>query len=143
MVFEKSGLDHRKITLTMRPGSTLAKREAVMQEWHRSLLHEVVPALIRRWEAKLGVKVSGYFLQRMKTKWGGCNHRAANIRLNTELVKKPKDLLEYVIVHEMIHLIEPKHSERFLALMTKHYPTWREARAELNELPLAAEAWRT
>ena len=143
MVFEKSGLDHRKITLTMRPGSTLAKREAVMQEWHRSLLHEVVPALIRKWETKLGVKVSSYFLQRMKTKWGGCNHRAANIRLNTELVKKPKDLLEYVIVHEMIHLIEPKHSERFLALMTKHYPTWREARAELNELPLAAEAWRT
>ena len=134
-------LDHRKITLTVRPGSTLAKREAVMQEWHRSLLHEVVPALIRKWETKLGVKVSGYFLQRMKTKWGGCNHRAANIRLNTELVKKPKDLLEYVVVHEMVHLIEPKHSERFLALMTEHYPTWREARAELNELPLAAEVW--
>ena len=82
-----------------------------MQEWHKSLLHEVVPALIRKWEAKLGVKVSGYFLQRMKTKWGSCNHRAGNIRLNTELVKKPKDLLEYVVVHEMVHLIEPTHSE--------------------------------
>jgi predicted metal-dependent hydrolase len=136
-------LDHRKITLTVRPGSTLAKREEVMQEWHRSVLHEVVPALIRKWETKLGVKVSGYFLQRMKTKWGGCNHRAANIRINTELVKKPKDLLEYVVVHEMVHLIEPKHSERFLALMTEHYPAWREARAELNELPLAADVWRT
>jgi predicted metal-dependent hydrolase len=113
-----------------------------MQKWHRSLLHEVVPALIRKWEAKLGVKVSGYFLQRMKTKWGGCNHRAKHLRLNTELVKKPKDLLEYVVVHEMIHLIEPKHSEHFLALMTEHYPAWRESRAELNELPLAAEAWR-
>ena len=135
-------LDHRKITLTVRPGSTLAKREEVMQEWHRSLLHEVVPALIRKWETKLGVKVSGYFLQRMKTKWGGCNHRAANIRLNTELAKKPKDLLEYVVVHEIVHLIEPTHSERFLALMTEYYPTWREARAELNELPLAAETWR-
>ena len=100
-------LDHRKITLTVRPGNTLAKREEIMQEWHRSLLHEVVPALIRKWETKLGVKVSGYFLQRMKTKWGGCNHLAANIRLNTELVKKPKDLLEYVVVHEMVHLIEP------------------------------------
>ena len=135
-------LDHRKITLTLRPGSTLAKREEVMQEWHRSLLHEVLPALIRKWETKLGVKVSGYFLQRMKTKWGGCNHRANNIRINTELVKKPKDLLEYVVVHEMVHLIEPKHSERFLALMTEHYPAWREARAELNELPLAADVWR-
>ena len=135
-------LDHRKITLTVRPASTLAKREEVMREWHRSLLHEVLPALIRKWEIKLGVQASGYFLQRMKTKWGGCNHRAANIRINTELVKKPKDLLEYVVVHEMVHLIEPKHSERFLALMKEHYPAWREARAELNELPLVSEVWR-
>jgi predicted metal-dependent hydrolase len=134
-------LDHRRITLTVRPGSTLAKREAVMQDWHRALLHAVVPELIRKWEAKLDVKLSGYFLQRMKTKWGGCNHRAGNIRLNTELVKKPRDLLEYVLVHEMLHLVEPTHSERFVALLEQHYPTWREARAELNELPLAAEAW--
>lgn len=134
-------LDHRRITLTVRPGSTLAKRAEIIEEWHRALLHQVVPALIEKWEARLGVKVAGYFLQRMKTKWGGCNHRAGNIRLNTELVKKPKDLLEYVVVHEMLHLLEPTHSERFLALLEKHYPTWREARAELNELPLAAEAW--
>jgi predicted metal-dependent hydrolase len=134
-------LDHRRITLTVRPGSTMAKREEVMQEWHRSLLHEMLPALIRRWEARLGVKVSGYFLQRMKTKWGGCNHRAATIRLNTELVKKPKDLLEYVVVHELLHLIEPTHSERFVALLQQHYPTWQDARAELNELPLTAETW--
>ncbi len=135
-------LSHKRITLTVRPGSTLAKREAVMQEWYRSLLHEVVPGLVRKWEPRLGVKVTSYFLQRMKTKWGGCNHRAQNIRLNTELVKKPKDLLEYVVAHEMLHLIEPTHSEKFLSLMSKHYPTWREARAELNELPLAAEVWR-
>lgn len=134
-------LDHRRITLAVRPGSTLAKREEVMDEWHRALMHQVVPALIRKWETKLGVKVSGYFLQRMKTKWGGCNHRAGNIRLNTELVKKPKDLLEYVVVHEMLHLIEPTHSERFAALLDQHYPTWRDARVELNELPLTAESW--
>jgi predicted metal-dependent hydrolase len=101
----------------------------------------VVPALIKRWESTLGVKVSGYFLQRMKTRWGGCNHRAGNIRLNTELVKKPRDLLEYVVVHEMLHLVEPTHSERFVMLLEQYYPTWREARAELNELPLAAETW--
>lgn len=135
-------LSHRKITLGVRPGSSMAKREEVMHEWHKKLLHGVVPELITKWEAKLGVTVSGYFLQRMKTKWGSCNHRAESIRLNTELVKKPKDLLEYVVVHEMVHLIEPKHSERFLALMTKHYPTWREARAELNELPLTTEVWK-
>lgn len=134
-------LDHRRITITVRPGSSPAKREEVMQEWHRSLLHEAVPPLIRKWETKLGVEVSGYFLQRMKTKWGSCNSRHRNIRLNTELVKKPRDLLEYVVLHEMVHLIEPKHSERFVALMTEYYPAWREARAELNELPLAAEVW--
>ena len=134
--------DHRLITLAIRPGSTLAKRAEVMDEWHRTLLHLIVPALIEKWEAKLCVKVSGYFLQRMKTKWGGCNHRAGNIRLNTELAKKPKDLLEYVMVHEMLHLLEPTHSERFLALLEQHYPTWREARMELNELPLTAEVWK-
>lgn len=134
-------LDHRRITLTVRPGSSPAKREEVMQEWHRALMHQAVPPLIRKWEAKLGVEVAGYFLQRMKTKWGSCNSRQRNIRLNSELVKKPRDLLEYVVLHEMVHLIEPKHSERFVALMTKYYPAWREARAELNELPLAAEVW--
>jgi predicted metal-dependent hydrolase len=135
-------LDHKRITLTMRPGSDAAKRAEVIHEWHKSLLHQFVPALIKKWEPKLKVKVTGYFLQRMKTKWGSCNHREGHIRLNTELVKKPKDLLEYVIVHEMTHLLEPTHSERFIAILQKQYPTWREARAELNELPLAAEVWK-
>jgi len=134
-------LEYRRLTLTVRPGSAKAKREEVMHEWHKMLLHEAVPGLIKKWEEKLGVMVSGYFLQRMKTKWGGCNHRAGTIRLNTELVKKPKDLLEYVVVHEMVHLIEPTHSERFLTLITEHYPAWRIARSELNEIPLTAEVW--
>lgn len=112
-----------------------------MQVWHRALLHEAVPTILRAWESKLGVNVTGYYLQRMKTKWGSCNHAAGNIRLNTELVKKPKDLLEYVIVHEMIHLVEPTHNERFVALLTHHYPTWREARLDLNALPLSADTW--
>lgn len=129
-------LDHRRITLTVRPGSTESVRAKVMHEWHKSLLHQTVPTLIAKWESRLGVRVAAYFLQRMKTKWGGCNPRARHIRLNTELVKKPKDLLEYVIVHEMIHLIEPTHGERFVALLDAHYPTWREAREELNSLPL-------
>jgi len=112
-----------------------------MHAWHKSLLHEQVPRLINKWERKLGVTVSAYFLQRMKTRWGSCNHRARNIRLNTELVKKSRDLLEYVIVHEIIHIAEPTHSERFVTILNRHYPAWREARAELNELPLATEAW--
>lgn len=133
--------DHRRITLTVRPGSDRSSRETVVNRWHRSLLHEAVPPLIHKWEPRLNVVVRGYFLQRMKTRWGGCNHRAGHIRLNTELVKKPKDLLEYVLVHEMVHLLEPTHSDRFVEMLERHYPTWRDARAELNDLPLAAEVW--
>jgi len=135
-------LDHKRITLSVRPGHDAAKRLEVMHEWHKSLLHALVPKLISKWEPILGVKVSGYFLQRMKTKWGSCNQHAGNIRLNTELVKKPKDLVEYVVLHEMAHLIEPTHSERFVALLDQHWPHWRECRAELNALPLGDDSWR-
>ncbi len=134
-------LDHRRVTLTVRPGSGPAKRKEVMHAWHKSLLHRAVPPLIERWERRLNVRVIGYYLQRMKTKWGSCNATARHIRLNTELVKKPNDLLEYVVVHEMVHLRVPTHSERFVALLSEHYPAWREARAELNELPLTDEGW--
>ena len=88
-------VDHRRIILSVRPDTSTAKRADLMHKWHKSLLHEVIPKLIRKWESELGVKVNAYFLQRMKTKWGSCNHRAGHIRLNTELVKKPRDLLEY------------------------------------------------
>jgi predicted metal-dependent hydrolase len=135
-------LDHKRITLMIRPGSDAKRRAEVIHKWHKSLLHDVVPRLIKKWEPKLKVKVTKYFLQRMKTKWGSCNHKAGHIRLNTELVKKPRDLLEYVVVHEMVHLLEPTHSDRFLAILGEHYPIWREARAELNELPLTAEVWK-
>lgn len=129
-------LDHKKIVLIVRPGSDVTKRAEVMHEWHKKLLHKAVPPLIEKWEKKLGVELKGYFLQKMKTKWGSCNHRAGNIRLNTELVKKPKDLLDYIVLHEMAHLIEPTHSNRFLEILNEHYPGWREARDELNALPL-------
>ncbi len=135
-------LDHKRITLRVRPGSNADKRAETIHEWHKAQLHKVVPSLIEKWESRLGVNVTSYFLQRMKTKWGSCNHQAGNIRLNTELVKKPKDLLEYVIVHEMVHLIEKTHSDRFMTLLDEHYPSWREARTELNELQLSAETWK-
>jgi len=134
-------LDHKRITLTVRPGSDRKKRAEIMHNWHKKLLHEAVPPLIKKWEKRLAVSVSGYFLQRMKTKWGSCNHVAGNIRLNTELVKKPKDLLEYIVVHEMAHLLEPTHNERFIAILDRHYQGWREARDDLNALPLVDEDW--
>jgi len=135
-------LSHRRMTLQVRPGSSPEKRAELMHEWHKSLLHAIVPGLVSKWEVKLGVDASGYFLQRMKTKWGSCNPAKRHIRLNTELVKKPKDLLEYVVVHEMAHLLEPSHGERFVAILERHWPQWRESRAELNSLPLGSEVWR-
>ena len=133
-------MDHQRITLSVRPGTDMAKRTAIYQRWQRSLLHSAIPPLLAHWESRLGVKVTGYFLQRMKTKWGSCNTRYGHIRLNTELVKKPQNLLEYVIVHELVHLIEPSHNRRFVSLMDQFYPSWREAKVELNKLPLPPPA---
>jgi len=100
------------------------------------LNQKFVASQIIKWESILGVKVNAYFLQRMKTRWGSCNHVAGNIHLNTELVKKPKDLVEYVIVHERAHLIEPSHNQHLVAILDQYYPAWQEAQAELNALPL-------
>ncbi len=132
---------HRRIILYVRPGADLAKRSEVMKEWHHSLLNQAIPTLVAKWEKHLGVNLNGFSLQRMKTKWGSCNPKARTIRLNSQLVTKPKDLLDYVIVHEMAHLIEPSHNDRFFAILDMHYPSWRDARMELNALPLAAEHW--
>lgn len=125
-------LDDRRIMLFIQPGSDTAGRAHVMNAWHKSILHETLPALIRMWEQRLNVHLTGYRLRRMKSRWGTCNCRTGFIRLNTDLVTKPARLLEYVLVHEMVHLIVPNHGPRFVALMNAHYPTWREARAELN-----------
>lgn len=135
-------VEHRRVVLTVRSGSNRAKRQEVIHDWHKGLLHQFVRTTIEKWQPKLGVSVRAYFLQRMKTKWGSCNHRAGHIRLNTELVKKPKDLAEYVIAHEMVHLLEPTHNESFIRLLTFHLPSWRESRAELNGLPLTSEVWK-
>ena len=135
----KVTVGHSAITLTVRPGSTRDKRDAVMRAWHRSLLHEAIPRLVAKWENKLGVKVASYAIQQMKTKWGSCNRKNRRIRINSELVKKPKELLEYIVVHEILHLLAPTHSDDFRMLLDKHFPSWHEARAELNELPIAGE----
>lgn len=133
-------VDHRTIHLQVRPGTMPDQRARIMHAWHLRLLHDVIPTLIRKWEGRIGVTVRGYFLQRMKTKWGSCTPHRGTIRLNTELVKKPRDMLEYVIVHEMVHLIEPKHSKVFFKHLDRLYPNWPVVRSELNELPLPSES---
>lgn len=125
--------DDQSITLFIQPGIDTATRARVMSAWHKAILRETLPPLIQKWEQRLNVRLAGYYLRRMKTRWGTCNTRTRHIRLNTELVTKPSHLFEYVLVHEMVHLIVPNHGARFVALMNEHYPSWREARAQLNE----------
>ena len=129
-------LSNKQIVLTVRPRSSKEKREKVIYNWHKMLLYTYVRELIQKWERKLDVKVSGHFIRKMKTRWGSCNKSLGYIRLNTELVKKPKELVEYVVIHEMVHLIESKHNDRFIKILDKHSPFWRDARSELNQLPL-------
>jgi predicted metal-dependent hydrolase len=134
-------LTHKQLLLQVRPGADQAKKRASVEEWYRQELKQAVPPLIARWEPLLGVKVARFFIQRMKTRWGSCNPEAGAIRLNTELAKKPRECLEYIVVHEMIHLLEPTHNARFLALMEQFMPKWRFYREELNRLPVRHEDW--
>ncbi len=129
------------LALFVRAGSDTAQRERVLTGWYRRQLKEMLPLLIAKWEAVLGVKVAEWGVKRMKTKWGTCNLEARRIWLNLELVKKPVRCLEYIIVHEMVHLLERHHNDRFTAYMDKFMPHWRVYREELNRAPLGHETW--
>ncbi len=135
-------LKHRTMLLRIRPGTAAARREEILAEWYRGQIRAALPALLARWEPVVGVRVRRVFVQRMKTRWGSCNHTAGTIRLNTELAKKPRECLEYILVHELVHLLEPTHSPRFLELMDLHLPQWKALRARLNRLPVREEHWR-
>ena len=134
-------LRHSKLLVSARAGTDEAAREAIVASWYRQILKAEVAPLIASWEPRLKVEVNGFYIQQMKTKWGSCNPTAGTLRLNTELAKKPKSCLEYIVVHEMSHLLEPTHGPRFLALMDRFMPAWREARAHLNSLPARHERW--
>ena len=112
-----------------------------MARWYRDQIKALAPQLISKWEPVLGVSVKRVFVQQMKTKWGSCNPRAGTIRLNTELAKKPKECLEYIVVHELAHLIEPTHNARFVALMDRFMPRWQFYRQRLNRLPVRHADW--
>ena len=134
-------LKHNTMHLWVRPGTSEEKKQEVIDEWYRAQLKQAVPALIAKWEPLMGVNVPRFFVQRMKTKWGSCNPNAKSIRLNTELAKKPLECLEYVVVHEMVHLLEPTHNSRFIALMDSFIPQWQFYRDALNRLPVRYEDW--
>ena len=134
-------LKHGSMLLRVRPGTDQAKRRALVEGWYREQIRKAVPPLLIRWEPRMGVKLERLFVRRMKTKWGSCNYKARTIRLNTELAKKPPECLEYILVHEMTHLLEPTHNARFQDLMDRFMPHWRSWRDELNRAPLAYETW--
>lgn len=127
--------------LFVRPGSDAGKREAVLQDWHRASLRSVITDLLALWQPKLEVRVAHWGIKKMKTKWGSCNVSARRIWLNLELAKKPVQCLEYIVVHELVHLLERNHTERFTALMDRQLPDWRTRREVLNSSPLGHQAW--
>jgi len=134
-------LKHNKIRLQIRPASSDGRKQEILEAWYRERLKEAIPALIAKWEPLIGVKVERFFVQRMKTKWGSCSPRSKSIRLNAELAKKPPECLEYIVVHEMVHLLEPTHNSHFITLMDRFMPKWRFYKDELNKLPLRHEDW--
>lgn len=139
-------LKHNQMLLQIRPAAgevaiRKEKKQAVIDAWYREQLKKAAAPLIAKWERLMNVTVSRFFVQRMKTKWGSCSHASASIRLNTDLAKKPRECLEYVVVHEMVHLLEPTHSARFIALMDLFMPNWRLYRDALNRLPVRHENW--
>ncbi len=134
-------LKHSSMLLRVRPRTDEDKRQALVEAWYRERLREAVTPLLERWQPLLGVTVERFFVQRMKTKWGSCNHLARTIRLNTELAKKPPECLEYIVVHELVHLLESTHNARFVALMDRFMPKWQFHRQVLNRLPVRRETW--
>ncbi|PYZ99708.1 metal-dependent hydrolase [Gammaproteobacteria bacterium 2W06] len=146
-VVEKPGsstvrlVNQSTLELQVRPGADRPTRQRVLERWYREQLQTQVPDLISWWVPVVGVKVNECRIKRMKTLWGSCNIQAKRVWLNLELAKKPLRCLEYVLVHEMVHLLERRHNERFRGFMDQFMPDWRLRRDELNEMPLADEGW--
>lgn len=134
-------LKANQLVLTVRPGASRERKAEVMEAWYRSLVKEAAEKLVASWEPKLKVRLEQLFVRVMRTRWGTCSPSSRTIRLNTDLAKKPPECLEYIVVHELVHLLEPTHNNRFVALMDRHMPDWRHRRQVLNSLPVRHEEW--
>ena len=130
-----------KLELHVRPETDAGQRERILHQWYRQKLKELIPPLIEKWQAVLGVRVAEWGVKKMKTRWGTCNIEARRIWVNLELAKKPVQCLEYIVVHELAHLIARHHDDRFVVLMNQRLPQWRAQRAALNAAPLAHSSW--
>jgi len=135
-------LKYSYIELYIRPNTPTEKRQEIIEEWYRNEMKKNIPKMIEKWEKKIGVKINDFGIRKMQTKWGSCNIEAKRIWLNLELAKKPLVCLEYVIVHELVHLLERNHNDRFKNLITEFMPKWRFYRDELNNLPFRHIVWK-
>jgi predicted metal-dependent hydrolase len=131
-----------RIELHTRAEATAAQREQVLHRWYRQQLKKLIPPLLEKWQTALGVPAADWRIKKMKTKWGTCTVEARRVWLNLELAKKPVPCLEYIIAHEMAHLLERHHNDRFVAIMDRCLPQWHSHRQELNSAPLAHDTWR-
>ena len=134
-------LSPQKLYLQVRSDADQTRCEEVLDAWYRQQVRDAVPALLDKWQPLLEVKANRVFVQRMKTKWGSCTPESGYIRLNTDLAKKPMECLEYIMVHELVHLLEPTHNQRFIDLMDLYLPHWQQLRKQLNRLPVRHEDW--
>ncbi len=130
-----------RLVLYVRPGADSVRRRRLLEDFYRQELKQRIPALIEQWQPVIGVQVAHWGVKRMKTRWGSCNPETRRIWLNLELAKKPPRCLEYILVHEMTHLLERHHNDRFRSLMDRFLPSWRLRRDELNSSPLAHQHW--
>jgi predicted metal-dependent hydrolase len=134
-------LTHKTIELYVRPGTNTEKRKEILDSWYREQLREIANHMIANWEKKMQLKVSELGIKKMKTKWGTCNEEAKRIWLNFELVKKPSECIEYIVVHEMVHFKERNHNDKFIAYMNHFLPGWKQSKVELNRLPVSHVEW--
>lgn len=135
-------LRHREIELIVKTNADLKQKQKLLEDWYRQRLRHIAGSYIAFWEKQMNLKVAEFGIKKMRTKWGSCNREARRIWLNLELAKKPKECLEYIVVHEMVHVIERNHGTRFVALMDQFLPQWRQYKDDLNRLPLGHSNWR-
>lgn len=131
----------KNINLYVRPNTSKEDKAIILREWYRTEMKKQIPELILKWESIIGVKSNEWAIKQMRTKWGTCNIEAKRIWLNLELSKKPVICLEYIIVHELVHLLERNHNDKFVSYMNQFMPKWRMYKTELNKLPVAHNDW--
>ena len=135
-------ISHNRLQVHAKNGASTETLRMLVERFYRAYLKDEIRHLVDKYEPVLGVSVADYGVKKMKTRWGTCNREARRIWVNLELAKKPQKCLEYIVIHEMVHILEPSHNKRFLALMDRFYPTWHSVKEELNRMPVKHEEWK-